>query len=70
MSDVMLPGRSGPELVEEIQRLRPGTRSLFTSGYAPSLAAQRGGLDPDQPFLAKPFTMAALASIVRQVLDG
>jgi two-component system, cell cycle sensor histidine kinase and response regulator CckA len=69
VSDVMLPGESGPELVAKLQLLHPGTRSLYTSGYAPSLATQRGGLASDEPFLAKPFTSAELASLVRQVLD-
>jgi two-component system cell cycle sensor histidine kinase/response regulator CckA len=69
VSDVMVPGQPGPELVAIIQRTRPETKCLFTSGYAPSLAGLRGGFESDQPFLAKPFTTIELASLVRQVLD-
>jgi two-component system cell cycle sensor histidine kinase/response regulator CckA len=70
VSDVMLPGQPGPELVARIQRLHPQTKSLYTSGYAPSLAGERGGFDLDQAFLAKPFTTVELASVVRRVLDA
>ena len=70
ISDVMLPGESGPALVARLQRLHPDTKTLYTSGYAPSLAGERGGFDADQPFLAKPFTAAELASLVRRVLDS
>jgi two-component system cell cycle sensor histidine kinase/response regulator CckA len=70
MSDVMLPGQSGPELVAEIQCLHPQTKTLYTSGYAPALAGERGGFELDQAFLAKPFTSVELASLVRRVLDA
>jgi two-component system cell cycle sensor histidine kinase/response regulator CckA len=70
VSDVMLPGQPGPALVAELQLLHPGTKTLYTSGYAPSLAGERGGFDPDQPFLAKPFTTMELASLVRRVIDS
>jgi two-component system cell cycle sensor histidine kinase/response regulator CckA len=70
VSDVMLPGQPGPELVARIQRLHPDMKSLYTSGYAPSLAGERGGFDSDQAFLAKPFTTIELASLVRRVLDS
>jgi CheY-like chemotaxis protein len=70
VSDVMLPGQSGPALVARLKLLHPDTKTLYTSGYAPGLAGERGGFDPDQPFLAKPFTAAELASLVRRVLDS
>jgi hypothetical protein len=53
-----------------LQESHPETRSLFTSGYAPSLAGVRGGFGPDVPFLAKPFTTLELATLVREVLDA
>jgi two-component system cell cycle sensor histidine kinase/response regulator CckA len=70
VSDVMLPGQPGPELVELLQRQYPGTKCMYTSGYAAALAGERGGLELSQPFLAKPFTMVELASLVREVLDS
>jgi CheY-like chemotaxis protein len=70
VSDVMLPGQPGPELVARLQRLHPEAKTLYTSGYAPSLAGERGGFDTEQAFLAKPFTTVELASVVRRVLDA
>jgi CheY-like chemotaxis protein len=70
VSDVMLPGQHGPELVALLRRRHPDTKCLYTSGYAAALAGERGGLEVDEPFLAKPFTMAELASLVREVLDN
>jgi PAS domain S-box-containing protein len=70
VSDVMLPDRPGPELVAMLQQSHPETKCLFTSGYAPSLAAVPGGFGSDQPFLAKPFRTIELATLVREVLDS
>jgi CheY-like chemotaxis protein len=70
VSDVMLPGQPGPELVARLQGLHPEAKTLYTSGYAPSLAGERGGFDTEQAFLAKPFTTVELASVVRRVLDA
>jgi CheY-like chemotaxis protein len=64
--DVMLPGRSGPELSEKLRALHPEARALYTSGYASALVGE--GVDPHEPFLAKPFTPTTLASKVREVL--
>src|SRR5581483_10078948 len=67
LSDIMLPGRFGPELGDELAGLHPEAAFLYTSGYARGLMDERG-LDPAHRFLAKPFTPAALASKVREVL--
>jgi len=69
VSDVMLPGQPGPELVALLRLRHPDTKCLYTSGYAAALAGERGGFELSEPFLAKPFTMAELASLVREVLD-
>jgi PAS domain S-box-containing protein len=70
VTDVVMPGANGPELVEELRRDRPGLRVLFLSGHAPDVVASHGGLDPAEAFLAKPFTSATLLAKVRQVLDA
>jgi PAS domain S-box-containing protein len=69
VTDVILPGRNGCELAEELGRRRPGLRTLFMSGYA----ARHSGepLVPENaPFLAKPFKPEDLLRKVREVLDG
>ena len=47
-----------------------GLRAVFMSGYKPDVVAQRGILDDDVAFVQKPFTLEALATKVREALDG
>jgi PAS domain S-box-containing protein len=69
LSDVVMPQMGGPECAEAAQRLRPGLRILFMSGYAADAIADRGVLPPGTPVLDKPFSAAGLTSQVRAVLD-
>jgi PAS domain S-box-containing protein len=71
LSDVVMPDMNGPEMAERLAALRPGLKVLFMSGYASSLGSSERLLEAAQPFLQKPFTPAALAARVRQMLsDG
>ncbi len=71
LSDVVLPGgRSGPEIVAQAERRRPGLKSLFMSGYAPGGLSHQGRLPEGAALLKKPFTRHDLAQKVRAVLDG
>jgi PAS domain S-box-containing protein len=68
VTDVVMPTMNGKELARRIEAMRPGIRTLFTSGYTPEAIARRGVLEPGVHFLEKPFTMEALARKVREVL--
>lgn len=69
VTDVVMPGMSGVVLAQRLQARTPGLKVLFVSGYAENAIVRRGVLDPETPFLAKPFSPDALAARVRQVLD-
>ena len=69
VTDVILPGMNGRTLAEEMVRLRPGVKVLFTSGYTANVIAHHGVLEPGIEFLAKPYSMEAFARRVREVLD-
>ena len=70
-TDVGLPGgMNGRELADAALRLRPSLRVLFTTGYARSAIVHHGRLDPDIQLISKPFTAAALATKIRELLDG
>jgi CheY-like chemotaxis protein len=62
--DVVMPGLGGSELAEELARVVPETRVLFTSGYTDGEILRRGLLEPGAAFLAKPFSPEALVRAV------
>ncbi len=68
VTDVIMPGLSGPELAQQLTRMRPGMRVLYVSGYADETIAHHGILEPGVAFLAKPFTPDTFARKVREVL--
>jgi len=70
ISDVVMPGASGPEVVARVVRERPGTKVLYVSGHPERGLAPGRTLDPNTPLLQKPFTPEVLARTVRGVLDG
>lgn len=69
ISDVVMPGMSGPEFVEQLQRVRPDVRVLFVSGYTDDEVMRRGVLTGTTAFLQKPFTPDQLQKI-REVMTG
>jgi PAS domain S-box-containing protein len=70
VTDVIMPGQSGVELLVQATLVYPNLRSLFMSGYTGDLIAQRGGLMPEAAFLEKPFTRRSLLRKVHSVLHG
>ncbi len=70
-TDVVMPGgMNGRQVAEEVKRLRPGIKVLFTSGYTENVVVHHGRLDPGVQLLNKPYRMADMARKIRAVLDG
>lgn len=69
VTDVVLPGLNGRELWERLEKLRPGLRVLYISGYTDDAIAERAGLDPGVEILCKPFSADVLLRTVRAILD-
>jgi len=68
LTDVIMPSLGGHELAERLKGALPGLKVAFVSGYAgDELALSKLG---QAGFLQKPFTLEALARLVRGVLDG
>jgi CheY-like chemotaxis protein len=68
-TDVVMPGgMTGRQLADEVTRLRPGTKILYTSGYTENAIVHHGRLDRGVMLLSKPYRKSALAGMVRQAL--
>ena len=68
LTDVIMPEMNGPELVRQIGALRPGTKSLYMSGYTADQLAADGVMDKNTRVLPKPFTNESLAAEIRRAL--
>ncbi len=69
LTDVVLPGKSGRQLGDELGEGRPGLRVVFMSGYTDDVILRHGLALGKVHFLKKPFSLADLGLIVRRVLD-
>jgi CheY-like chemotaxis protein len=69
LADVVMPLMGGQELSEQLKKLHPETKVLYTSGYADDMMANYGFSGQASEFVQKPFTPAALAQKVREVLE-
>jgi DNA-binding NarL/FixJ family response regulator len=61
---------SGPELARRLAQTRPGMKVLCMSGYTDDSIVRHGVLESGVAVLPKPVTPAALATRVREILDG
>lgn len=68
-TDAVLPDRSGRAMADASQKMRPGLKVLFTTGYAGNAIIDHGRLGPSTALLPKPFTFDQLAARVREVID-
>jgi PAS domain S-box-containing protein len=69
VTDVIMPGMNGRELIDRLRETRPGTRVLFISGYTSDVIARTGASFEAAPLLEKPFGREALLARVRQALS-
>jgi DNA-binding NtrC family response regulator len=70
LTDVVMPGRSGKELADEVVVRCPGIKVLFMSGYSQDTIAYQGVVEEGVQLIEKPFAGAALLEKIRAVLDA
>jgi two-component system cell cycle sensor histidine kinase/response regulator CckA len=70
LTDVIMPGMSGPRLAELLGTRHPGLPVLFMSGYSNGLLGTTHVLDPEIAFIEKPFTAHDLLRRISAVLSG
>jgi CheY-like chemotaxis protein len=68
ITDLVMPALGGRELAEQLRRVRPTIRILYTSGYTDDAIVKSGVLEAEFVFMQKPFTPETLASKVREAL--
>jgi two-component system cell cycle sensor histidine kinase/response regulator CckA len=70
MTDVVMPGVTGPELAGRLHALHPEMKILFTSGYTHDVIAHHGVVEENLNFIAKPYSIRTLAAKIKEVLKS
>ena len=70
ISDVIMPGMTGPDMVEKVLKTHPDIKVIFISGYAEDAFVDSYGVEREFNFLPKPFTLKQLAGKVKDVLGS
>jgi CheY-like chemotaxis protein len=69
LTDIVMPGLTGPELAGAIRQLLPEVTVAYVSGYPANAISPDGQFEPRAPLLAKPFTSAELLRHVQEALE-
>lgn len=69
VSDVVMPGMSGPELLDVVRERWPRIRCLFISGYTDNVMLRHGLSRGEVDFLPKPFDAPTLIAKISEILD-
>ena len=70
VTDVGLPGINGRQLADQARVTRPDLKVLFITGYAENATLPNGFLDPGMEMITKPFAIEALATRIRNMIQG
>ncbi len=70
LTDVVMPKMGGRELAQQLIPLHPSAKVIFCSGYTEDAILHSGSLEAGAFFLQKPYSVAAVAQKVRDVLNG
>ena len=60
---------NGKQMYDEIRRIKPDMKALFSSGYSAKIIEQQGDIGANAEFIAKPHQPALLLKMVREMLD-
>ena len=70
ITDVVMPEMNGKDLAFKIHQSKPKMKVLYMSGYPQEIISQKGILDPNISFIAKPFHSNEFCRRVREILDA
>ena len=69
LSDVVMPKKNGREAYEEMEKITPGLKVLFTHGNTADIIHRKGVLDEEVNFIPKPISPNDLLAKIRSVID-
>ncbi|MEQ1911924.1 MAG: response regulator, partial [Vicinamibacterales bacterium] len=69
LTDVVMPGASGPDLAAHLVERRPGLKVIYMSGYTEHPLVRHAALAPGFAFLSKPYTSETLVGKIRELFD-
>jgi signal transduction histidine kinase/CheY-like chemotaxis protein len=70
LSDVVMPGMNGRQLINILRKERPGIKAVLMSGYPDNVVMRNGDIEPGVVFVNKPFPPISLTEKIRAMLDG
>ena len=70
LTDVIMPGGSGPDLHRRLSASRSPLPVLYMSGYTGHVTVDQRRLETGAPFLQKPFDADVLLRAVRRAMNG
>ncbi len=68
IADVVMPGMTGWQLAQRLNKMRPEMKVIYISGYAHEELTHRGALQDGVHFVQKPFDPQSLVAKVREIL--
>jgi CheY-like chemotaxis protein len=68
LTDVVMPGMTGPELAQKVRETRPQVATLFMTGYAESEVLRLAKTGVRYNHIQKPFTVSGLLTRVAETL--
>lgn len=69
VTDIEMPGMTGPRVAEAVVRVRPAIRVLFVSGYSEEAVQRDRLVGPARAFLSKPFGLVQLTRAIRELVE-
>lgn len=70
VTDIVIPGRNGRELVKVLRESSPGLKVLYISGYSENAVTRQPALDGNSHYIAKPFSLRSLLEAIETALEG
>jgi len=68
--DLIMPKMNGKEVIDEVRKVQPGIKAIFSSGYSPDTVRNKLSTEMNIHLINKPATPRDLLQMVRSVLDG